>query len=81
VRTEAASSWDEVEAAAHRIGYPVALKTASLQIQHKTEADGVRVNICDVVQLRSGYDDRDRSGLWSRSLLWHRRGSRSRWAS
>jgi len=57
VRTEAASSWDEAEAAAHRTGYPVALKTGDPKIQHKTEADGVRLNIRDVMQLRSAYDD------------------------
>ena len=57
VRTAAASSWDEVEGAAHRIGYPVALKTGSPEVHHKTEADGVRLSIRDVVQLRSAYDE------------------------
>ena len=45
------------EAAAARIGYPVALKIESPDIPHKTEAGVVRLNIQDGVALRRAYDE------------------------
>ncbi len=44
-RTKLARSSEEAVAAAEAIGYPVALKIASPQISHKTDVDGVRVNL------------------------------------
>ena len=52
-----AESWADVEQAADRIGYPVALKTAVPGILHKSEVRGVRLGIADVDELRMTYDD------------------------
>jgi acyl-CoA synthetase (NDP forming)/RimJ/RimL family protein N-acetyltransferase len=49
--TRLVGSPDEAEAAAGELGYPVALKLAGLV--HKTDADGVRLDIRDAGQLRS----------------------------
>ena len=43
----------QAEAAARQLGYPVALKLAG--VVHKTDADGVRLDIRDAGQLRSAY--------------------------
>lgn len=43
--------------AATTIGWPVALKTAAPGIVHKTERDGVRLDLADHTQLRRAYDD------------------------
>jgi acyl-CoA synthetase (NDP forming) len=61
VRTEAASSLDEAAAAAARLGYPVAVKTATGGISHKTDVDGVRLGIASDPELESAY-----AGLASR---------------
>jgi acyl-CoA synthetase (NDP forming) len=52
-----AQSEADVERAADRIGYPVALKTAVTGILHKSEVRGVRLGIADVDQLRETYAD------------------------
>ncbi|MCC6471025.1 MAG: acetate--CoA ligase family protein [Alphaproteobacteria bacterium] len=52
-----ASTADEAEAAAQRLGYPVALKTAAPNLLHKTEAGGVTIGIRDAAALRAGYAD------------------------
>ena len=44
---------DAAEAAAQAIGYPVALKILSRDISHKTEVDGVRLDLADAAQLRA----------------------------
>ena len=44
-------------AAAHRIGYPVVLKTAMPDITHKSDVDGVRLNIQDDQSLLISYRD------------------------
>ncbi|MGB3316762.1 MAG: acetate--CoA ligase family protein [Albidovulum sp.] len=44
-------------AEAARIGYPVALKTAAPGIAHKTEAQGVALNLRDEAALRAAYAD------------------------
>lgn len=49
-----AGSEREARACARRIGYPVALKTASLDILHKTEAGGVRLGIGGPGELEKG---------------------------
>jgi acetate---CoA ligase (ADP-forming) len=45
---------EEALAAAHRIGYPVALKVASPLILHKTESGAVKLNIVDGSALERG---------------------------
>jgi acetate---CoA ligase (ADP-forming) len=56
-REALARSADEARAAAHRIGYPVALKVVSSDIAHKTEAGAVRLGIVDAAQLVKAYDE------------------------
>ena len=46
----------EALAAAKAIGYPVVLKIVSVQIPHKTEAGGVRLNIGDDKAMGEAYD-------------------------
>ena len=43
--------------AAATIGWPVALKTAAPWIAHKTERDGVRLDLADETAFRRAYDD------------------------
>jgi acetyltransferase len=57
VRSEAASSSADACAAAERIGYPVALKTAAAGIAHKSDRDGVRLALADPAMLEAAYDD------------------------
>jgi acyl-CoA synthetase (NDP forming) len=47
----------EALVAAEKIGYPVALKTASPEIAHKTEAGGVRLGLADAQELTEAYED------------------------
>ncbi len=48
---------DEALAAAERLGYPVALKTARSGAWHKTELGGVALGLHDDAALRSAYED------------------------
>jgi acyl-CoA synthetase (NDP forming) len=48
---------EEVRAGAEELGYPVALKTASPDISHKTEAGGVRLGLSDREELTAAYED------------------------
>ena len=57
VRATPCSSIDEVGWAAADIGFPLALKTADPKIQHKSDVDGVRLNIKDPDELRLAYGD------------------------
>ena len=57
VRSEAAETCAEALAAAGRIGYPVVLKTATEDIAHKSDYDGVRLELRDEAMLRVAYDD------------------------
>jgi acyl-CoA synthetase (NDP forming) len=50
-----AKSEGEAAAAAMKIGYPVAMKIVSPQIEHKTDLGGVRVNIKNEDALRLAY--------------------------
>ena len=52
---ELARSEDEAVAAWRRFGGPVALKIESADITHKTEADGVRLNLRDETAVRQSY--------------------------
>ena len=51
----AACSKDEVLSAAIHLGYPLVLKTAASDIAHKTEAQGVVLNIADEAALSEAY--------------------------
>jgi acyl-CoA synthetase (NDP forming) len=51
-----AESLDDALAAATQIGYPVVLKTA-IGNTHKTESDGVRLNLIDASQVEDAYRD------------------------
>lgn len=52
-----AKSEDEAVSAAKKIGYPVALKVVSPEIEHKTDLGGVKVNIKNPDILRHAYRD------------------------
>lgn len=54
-RAVLAASADEAVALAGQMGYPVALKVASPDIVHKTEAGGVLLNLQDADEVASGY--------------------------
>lgn len=45
------------QAAADKIGYPVAMKTAEPAIQHKSDVGGVRLNVADGDALQDAYED------------------------
>jgi acetate---CoA ligase (ADP-forming) len=57
VEAVSASTAGEAVAAAARLGYPVALKTAAPGIAHKTDADGVRLGIASEPALEEAYAD------------------------
>ena len=50
-----AKSPEEATAAAERLGYPVALKVHSLDLTHKSDVGGVRVNVGDATAVHDGY--------------------------
>jgi acetate---CoA ligase (ADP-forming) len=52
-----AASAGEAAAAAGRVGWPVALKTAAPGIAHKTEAGGVRLGLAGPEELSAAYQD------------------------
>ncbi|MGQ0670029.1 MAG: acetate--CoA ligase family protein [Actinomycetota bacterium] len=52
-----AASEEEVLGAAERLGWPVALKTAATGIQHKSDADGVQLQVADRARLEAAYAD------------------------
>ena len=49
-------SAEEAAQAATALGYPVALKIDSADIQHKTEVGGVRLNLADAPAVRAAYE-------------------------
>ena len=57
VPTRAASTVDEAVSAAEELGWPVALKTATPGVQHKSEVGGVAVGVADAHALRTAYGD------------------------
>ena len=74
-----ASSVDEAVGAAEAIGFPVAMKTASPDVSHKSDVDGVRLALVDPAALREAYAElAGRLGPTSWSRRWPRRGSRWR---
>jgi acyl-CoA synthetase (NDP forming) len=46
---------DDAVAAAHAIGYPVALKTTAPHLRHRADLGGVRLDVADEEQLRRAY--------------------------
>ncbi|MDH3688711.1 MAG: acetate--CoA ligase family protein [Gammaproteobacteria bacterium] len=56
-RSAQARCLDEAIAVAERIGYPVVLKTAQQDLTHKSEHNGVHLNLCDPGALRDAYSD------------------------
>jgi acetyltransferase len=61
VKTRVARSPDEAVEFADRIGYPVVLKLDSETITHKTEVDGVRLNLKDADEVRRAYEEMESS--------------------
>lgn len=55
VRTLTARSADEAVARAEELGFPVALKTDSPDISHKSDVDGVRLNLADAQAVRTAF--------------------------
>ena len=56
-RLEVAEEQDGVLAAAGRIGFPIALKTAAASIRHKSDVAGVVLGLADVTALTTTYAD------------------------
>ncbi|MCI0633162.1 MAG: acetate--CoA ligase family protein [Actinobacteria bacterium] len=56
-RAERASTLEDALAAAERIGFPVALKTAEPNIQHKSDVDGVKLALADASAIDIAYAD------------------------
>lgn len=57
VRSEVAESWEALVLAAVRIGYPLALKTAEIGVDHKSDRGGVLLGLLDQPALKRAYDD------------------------
>jgi acyl-CoA synthetase (NDP forming) len=57
VAAEVVASAEEARAAAERIGWPVALKTAAPGVAHKSEVGGVRLGVDGPERLAVSYDD------------------------
>jgi acetyltransferase len=55
-REELAATWEQVEEAAHRIGYPVALKVCGEEIAHKSQMGGVCLDLRDRDALRQAWE-------------------------
>jgi acetate---CoA ligase (ADP-forming) len=56
-REDMATTREEAVALARRIGYPVVLKIQSPQIPHKTEVDGIRLNLRTDQEVQAAYDE------------------------
>ena len=52
---EIVRNFQECKKAAQRLGYPVALKTATSNILHKTEHGGVRLNLASEISLKEAF--------------------------
>jgi acyl-CoA synthetase (NDP forming) len=52
-----ASTLEDALAAADKVGYPVAMKTAAPGIQHKSDAGGVKLGLAGEDELREAYGD------------------------
>ena len=56
-RTEQASLVEEAVELARQIGYPVVMKVHSVEITHKTEAGGVKIDLQNEDEIRRAYDE------------------------
>lgn len=59
--TVLATTREEAVAKSEEIGYPVVLKVSSVDISHKSDAGGVKVNLADKVAVEEAYDEIMRS--------------------
>ena len=57
IRTEVAVSVQEAVQLAGEIGYPLAMKIVSPDILHKTDADGIRLDLRSEAEVRRAYDE------------------------
>ena len=55
--TRLAATKDAAMALSEEIGYPVVLKISSIDITHKSDAGGVKVNLPDKVAVGKAYDE------------------------
>lgn len=55
VRAGSAGTEEAAQAAALSVGFPVALKTAAPGVQHKSDVDGVRLDVAGPAQLSEAY--------------------------
>lgn len=55
--TVLASTKEQAVAMSEEIGYPVVLKVSSVDITHKSDAGGVKVNLADRAAVEKAYDD------------------------
>jgi acetate---CoA ligase (ADP-forming) len=60
VESVRAETLEDAIAAAERIGFPVALKTAAPGVQHKSDVGGVKLGIDDTPSLEDAYGDLER---------------------
>jgi acyl-CoA synthetase (NDP forming) len=60
VETIRAETLEDAMAAAERLGFPVAVKTAAPGVQHKSDVGGVRLGIDDSPSLEDAYSDLER---------------------
>ena len=60
VESVRADTLEDAIAAAERIGFPVAVKTAAPGVQHKSEVGGVRLGVDDSPSLEDAYTDLER---------------------
>jgi len=60
VRSHRAETLEDAMAAAGRLGFPVAVKTAAPGVQHKSDVGGVRLGIDDSPSLEDAYSDLER---------------------
>ncbi len=56
VETKLAASRDEAVSLSKQMGFPVALKIASVDVAHKTDAGGVKLNLEDEDEVGKAYD-------------------------
>jgi acyl-CoA synthetase (NDP forming) len=57
IEARAAATADDAVEIATAIGYPVALKTAAAGVTHKSDADGVRLQLADAEAVRAAHAD------------------------
>ncbi|TDQ78434.1 acyl-CoA synthetase (NDP forming) [Dongia mobilis] len=57
IRSETVDDRQNLAKVAARIGYPIVLKTAAQGIEHKSDLNGVRLNLGDEAALLAAYDD------------------------